>query len=54
MTFHGDARLASRDAEGNFSLKTTALASGASHPRNRRVGVLPDAPDTLRREMILS
>ena len=30
MTFHGDARFVSSDADGNFSLNTTAPASGAS------------------------
>jgi len=30
MTFQGDARLPRRDADGNLSLNTTVLGSGAS------------------------
>ncbi len=30
MTFHGDARLAKSEADGNLSLNTTVLGSGAS------------------------
>jgi hypothetical protein len=30
MTFHGEARFASMDADGNLSLKTTVEGSGAS------------------------
>src|SRR6266850_1246473 len=30
MTFHGEARLFRREADGNFSLKTTVFVSGAS------------------------
>ena len=30
MTFHGEARFSSSDADGSLSLNTTVLASGAS------------------------